>query len=161
MKEHDFRSSSTWTYTALILQKKVCISTKIYLFERLGKALFGCFKNFWEGLPLNLLSSSLISIGQRAWKEENKYQYQTSIWLFVDFDWSIHLQACESSYLKTVLPIYPWYSIFGTTAFAPNILKIFPADSSKSITLKFKVSITKSELDLSHVDLSSETFKKV
>ena len=52
------------------------------------------------------------------------------------------------------------YFIFGTTAFTSNIFKIFPADS-KSITLKFKVSITKSELDLSHVDLSNETFKKV
>ena len=124
MKEHDFRSSSTWTYTALILQKKVCISTKIYLFERLGKALFGCFKNFWEGLPLNLLSSSLISIGQRAWKKENKYQYQTSIWLFVDFDWSIHLhvslptwkQCCQSThnipYLAPLLLLQIFWKFF-------------------------------------------------
>ena len=71
-------------------------------------------------------------------------------------------QCCQSTHnvwgSKDCVPKY--YIIFGTTAFTSNILKIFPADS-KSITLKFKVSITKSELDLSHVDLSNETFKKV
>ena len=79
----------------------------------------------------------------------------TCMWVFL-----LENSVANLLIMFEVQKIAPLSVIFGTTAFTSNILKIFPADS-KSITLKFKVSITKSELDLSHVDLSNETFKKV